>query len=194
MEWKNVTRYLLSLIAGGLLLVALAGACDGGGNGGQPSATATGAASTPTATAVASPTATGPPFPFEGPVGIDLTTYGVFHNQGEPILLTITVAAGEPITLYYRTTQRYEIVITDQADEEVWRWSKDKSFGQVLEEVTLEENETLVFSETWDQRDNDGQPVPPGNYTVTATSLHCDANHENCGQLSASATLQVRAP
>jgi hypothetical protein len=35
--------------------------------------------------------------------------------------------------------------------------------------------------------------VPTGNYTVTATSTHCDANLENCGQLSASATIQIRA-
>ena len=63
----------------------------------------------------------------------------------------------------------------------------------MLEEVSLDENELLTFNETWDQRGNDGQPVPAANYTVTATSAHCDANHENCGQLSVSRTLQVRA-
>ena len=175
----------LWLMVCGLLAVALAAACGGddGGDGGP----------SPTSTGVASPTTTGPPFPFEGPVGIDLTTYGVFHNQGEPVLLTITVAASEPITLYYRTTQRYEIVISDAEGKEVWRWSKDKAFGEVVEQVNLEENERLSFSETWDQKDNDGQPAPPGNYTVTATSTHCDANLENCGQLSVSRTLQIRA-
>ena len=59
-------------------------------------------------------------------------------------------------------------------------------------EVSLEANESLSFDESWDQRDNDGQPVPAANYTVTATSAHCDANLENCGQLSDSATIQIR--
>ena len=47
----------------------------------------------------------------------------------------------------------------------MWRWSKDKAFGEVLEQVDLEANEILTFDESWDQRDNDGQPVPAGNYT-----------------------------
>jgi len=176
-------RYLLWLIVGGLLMAVLAAAC-GNGDEGEPS---------PTSTAVATPTPTGPPFSFEGPVGIDLTTYGVFYEQGKQARFTILVAASEPITLYYRSTQRYEIVITDSEDKEVWRWSKDKGFGQVLEQVSLGANEWLTFDESWDQRDNDGQPVPTGNYTVTATSTHCDANYESCDQLSVSGTLQIRA-
>jgi len=177
-------RCFLWLMVCGLLLAALAAACGGDENGGEPS---------PTSTVVASPTTTGPPFPFEGPVGIDLMTYGVFYAEGKPVPLTITVAASEPITLYYRTTQRYEIVISDAEGKEVWRWSKDKAFGEMLEQVSLQANETLGFDESWDQGDNDGQPVPTGNYTVIATSTHCDANYENCGQLSASGTIQIRA-
>jgi len=175
-------RRFLWLMVCGLLVAVLAAACDDGDDGGPGS----------TSTGVASPTATVLPFPFEGPVGIDLTTYGVFHSQGEPVPLIITIAASEPITLYYRDTQRYEIVISDAEDKEVWRWSKDKAFGEVLEQVSLVASQTLSFDESWDQRDNDGQPVPTGNYTVTATSTHCDADYENCGQLSASGTIQIR--
>jgi len=176
-------RSLLLLVAGGLAVVLAAAACNDGGE-----------ETSPTSTAVATPTPAEPPFTFEGPVGIDLNTYGVFHNQGEEIRFTIFVGVSEPMTLYYRTTQRYDIVVTDSEDKEVWRWSKDKAFGEVLEQVDLEPNEWLTFDELWDQRDNAGQPVPAGNYRVTATSAHCDAAHENCGQLSASATLQIRTP
>jgi hypothetical protein len=178
-------RYLLWLMIGGLLVAVFAAACDDGDKG-EPGPTAS-------ATAVASPTVTGPPFPFEGPVGIGLTTYGAFFGEGKPVQLTITVAASESVTLYYRTAQRYDILVTDQEGQEVWRWSKDKAFGEVLGEETLEENELLTFNESWDQRDNDGQPVPAANYTVTATSAHCDADLNNCGQLSASRTIQIRA-
>jgi len=174
----------LWLMVCGLLIGVLAAACDSDGDDGGPG---------PTSTGVASPTATGPPFPFEGPIGIDLTTYGTFHNQGEPVRLTIAVAVSEPITLYYRTTQRYDIVVADEAGNEVWRWSKDKAFGEVVEQVRLETNGVLTFDESWDQRDNNGKPVAPGNYTVTATSTDCDAKLGNCGQLSVSHTIQIRA-
>jgi len=175
-------RYFPWLMVGALLMVVLTAACGGGEE--EPS---------PTPTVTPTPTPAVPPFSFEGPVGIDLTTYGVFYKQGEQVRLTILVAASEPVTLYYRTAQRYDIVVTDSEDKEVWRWSKDKSFSQELEQVSLQANEWLTFEELWDQRDNDGQPVPLGNYSVTATSTHCDVNYENCDQLSVSATLQIRA-
>jgi hypothetical protein len=167
----------------GLLTTVLAAACDDDG-GGQPSPTAA-------PTGAASPGAT-PIFIFEGPVGVDLFIFGAFHKLGEPIPFTITVAAAEPITLRYRTTQRYDIVVTDTEGKEVWRWSKDKAFGEALGEISLVANQSITFNESWDQRDNDGQQVPAANYIVTATSVHCDANLENCGQLSASGTIQIR--
>jgi len=51
----------------------------------------------------------------------------------------------------------------------------------------------LSFPETWDQRDNDGQQVPLDNYQIVAESSHCDASYENCGQLTTSATIQIRS-
>jgi hypothetical protein len=141
------------------------------------------------ATPAASPT---PRFPFEGPIGIDLTTFGAFFEQGKPIQLAVSVAVRDPLTLYYRTSQRYDLAVVDSQGQEVWRWSRDRAFAQVTEEVPLEAGETLSFVETWDQRDNDGQQVPLGNYQIVAEGSHCDANYENCGQLTTSATIQIR--
>jgi hypothetical protein len=144
------------------------------------------------ATPTTSPTPTSP-FEFEGPIGIDLTTFGAFFEEGKPIHLAITVAVRDPTTLYYRTSQRYDLAIVDSKGQEVWRWSRDRTFAQVTEEVALGANETLSFAETWDQRDNDGRQAPPGTYQVVAESSHCDANYEACGQLITSAAIQVRS-
>jgi flagellar hook assembly protein FlgD len=135
-----------------------------------------------------------PGFAFEGPIGIDLTTFGAFFDQGEPIRLAMTVAVRDPMTLYYRTSQRYDLAVTNSEGQEVWRWSRDRTFAQVTEEVPLGANGMLSFTETWDQQDNDGRQVPLGNYRIVAESSHCDANYENCGQLTTSATIQIRAP
>jgi flagellar hook assembly protein FlgD len=123
-----------------------------------------------------------------------LAVFGTFSEQGEPSQLIVTVAVRDPMTLYYRTSQRYDLAVIDSQGQEVWRWSRNRAFAQVTEEVPLGANEVRSFSETWDQRDNDGQQVPPGNYRIVAESSHCDANYENCGQLTTSAAIQIRAP
>jgi hypothetical protein len=169
----------VALLTGLAAILVVASACGGGGEGPSPSPTG-----------MATPT---PGFTFEGPVGIDLTTFGAFFEQGTPIQLAITVAAREPTTLYYRTSQRYDLAVVNSEGQEVWRWSRDRAFAQVTEEVPLEANGMLSFTETWDQRDNDGQQVPPGNYQIVAESSHCDANYENCGQLTTSVTIQIRS-
>jgi hypothetical protein len=174
----------VTLLAAPAVVLLLALACGEGGE--EPSTSPTG---------VTTPTSSPEPgFPFEGPIGIDLTTFGAFFEQGEPIHLAMTVAAREPMTLYYRTSQRYDLAVTNSEGQEVWRWSRGRTFAQVIEEVPLGANGMLSFPETWDQRDNNGQQVPLGNYRIVAESSHCEANHENCGQLTTPATIQIRVP
>jgi hypothetical protein len=185
--WVINARVLVALLAALAAVLVVASACGDGEE--EPSPSPTGVAtSAPTPT----PTPT-PRFQFEGPIGIDLTTFGAFFEQGKPIQLGITVAVREPMTLYYRTSQHYDLAVIDSQGEEVWRWSRDRAFAQVTEEVALEANEMLSFAETWDQRDNDSQQVPPDSYQIVAESSHCDANYENCGQLTTSATIQIRS-
>ena len=179
------TKAFVALLAALAAVLVVASAC--GEDGEEPSPSPTGVA-TPTP----SPTPTFP-FEFEGPIGIDVTTFGAFFEEGEPIQLAITVAVREPMTLYYRTSQRYDLAVVNSEGQEVWRWSRDRAFAQVTEEESLKANEMLSFAETWDQRDNDGQQVPLGNYQTVAESSHCDANYENCGQLTTSATIQIRS-
>jgi len=179
------TKAAVALLAALAAILVVASAC--GDDGEEPSPSPTGVA-TPTPP----PTPT-PGFPFEGPIGIDLTTFGAFFEEGETIQLAITVAVREPMTLYYRTSQRYDLAVVNSEGQEVWRWSRDRTFAQVTSEVPLEANGMLSFAETWDQRDSDGQQAPLGGYQIVAESSHCDANYENCGQLTTSATIQIRS-
>jgi hypothetical protein len=185
-------RVHLALLSAVAAILLAASAC--GGDGEEPSPSPTGVATpTPTPQPTRTPRQTPTPgFSFEGPIGIDLTTFGAFFEQGEPIQMAITVAVRDPMTLYYPTSQRYDLAVIDSEGQEVWRWSRDRAFAQVTADVLLEANEMLSFVETWDQRDNDGEQVPLGNYQIRAESPHCDANYENCGQLTTSVTILIR--
>ncbi len=56
------------------------------------------------------------------------------YKVGEPIVLTLRLVSrtkGE-MRLEFSDSQRYDFVIRDSAGREVWRWSRDQVFAQVL--------------------------------------------------------------
>jgi hypothetical protein len=89
----------------------------------------------------------------------DKSTYA----PGEPIALTLEVAnrGPHPVTLNFRTNQRYDIVIRDSQGREVWRWSAEQMFAQVLgEEILPPGTGTLTYGITLRER------LAPGRYTA----------------------------
>ncbi|WP_058486473.1 M56 family metallopeptidase [Defluviitalea phaphyphila] len=77
----------------------------------------------------------------------------------------------ETINFYFNSGQKFDILITDNNGIEVYRWSNDKFFTQAIINVELEKNEKLSFSEVWDYKDNEGNRVLPGKYTVKVKIL-----------------------
>ncbi len=99
---------------------------------------------------------------------------GLF-DEGEDIEMTLTLinCADNEVRLSFPTTQRYEVSIEDEAGIEVWNSSDDKAFSQVTGEETIATGETIVYTETWEQEDSQGEQVPPGTYRVSALSVGC---------------------
>lgn len=71
-----------------------------------------------------------------------------------------------PITLAFGSRPVHDIVVTKGDGTEVWRWSHSKVFSQVPKVKTLNPHEQFEFATEWDQRNNEGQLVPPGTYWV----------------------------
>jgi hypothetical protein len=94
---------------------------------------------------------------------------------GEPVSMTLilTNCGGNPTRLFYGDGQRYEFIAEDDRGEEVWRWSHDRAFTQAAGEETIQPGETVVYSEQWDQRGNDGKPVQEGRYKIFGFSIGC---------------------
>jgi len=172
----------------GVLLFALAAAC--GGEEEEPTPTPT---ATATATVTATPSPTPTPTP-TGPVAVEVTTDKDAYRQGEPVTMTLTLTIYEPMTLYFRTSQRHDFVVSTARGERVWLWSGDQAFLQVLDELSLEPGDQLSYSDVWDQRDESGLQVAPGNYLVTGKSVGCDSNYENCGALAEFRLIQIAGP
>jgi hypothetical protein len=123
-------------------------------------------------------------------VGTDKEVYQV----GEPVAITLIITASEPTALYYRTSQRFEFAVADGDRQGVWRWSSDRAFLQVLGQEVVEPGVELAYRQVWRQTDSKGNQVPPGHYTVTAESTHCDENYDDCGGVVPFTIIEIAGP
>ncbi len=94
------------------------------------------------------------------------------YARGEPVELTLSVTnpGPTPITLTAPSSQRYDFTVLKDGTE-VWRWSAGRMFLTVLTDLTIPPGETRAFTETWDQRDQSGRPVSPGEYVVVGVLI-----------------------
>ena len=69
----------------------------------------------------------------------------------------------------FSSGQQFEIVVTDQAGQEVYRYSHDKFFTMALIMGSLQPGEIMEWQEAWDKKDQDGNPVPAGSYKAVIT-------------------------
>jgi hypothetical protein len=68
-----------------------------------------------------------------------LTSSKAVYAEGEPVELTLQVVnrGPRPVTLQFRDAQRYDFLIQNAQGQEVWRWSANQMFAQILGQETL---------------------------------------------------------
>lgn len=93
--------------------------------------------------------------------------------SGEPVVIQFAVrnAASGALGVMFTSGQRFDFIVRRSRGDEVWRWSHDKAFIQVVQTTTLRPQETLTFTEIWDQRDFQGRRVDPGTYELIAVFM-----------------------
>ncbi len=109
----------------------------------------------------------------EGNLRVEASIPRVAYASGELVDVTLTVHnRGErPITITFASGQRYDLLIRRPRGDEVWRWSHDKAFTQIVQTLALRAGEAVSFKEAWDQRDLQGRRVDPGTYEAVAIFL-----------------------
>lgn len=66
--------------------------------------------------------------------------------------------------LQFGSGQQFEVVITDERGEEVYRFSDGKFFTMALIYKTIQPGETLKWQDSWDLTNKDGEKVTAGEY------------------------------
>jgi hypothetical protein len=81
--------------------------------------------------------------------------------------LTVTNMSKEPFQYNLRTSQVYDFLVRKDG-KEVWRWSGDQGFLQVITSFTLAPGQAREYRQSWSQVDNRGDSVGPGEYKFVA--------------------------
>ncbi|GIV15502.1 MAG: hypothetical protein KatS3mg022_0937 [Armatimonadota bacterium] len=90
---------------------------------------------------------------------------------GKPVVFILEVrnVSGAPIELRFSSGKQFDVLVTKQGEwSERWQWSRGKAFTMAFSSIRLNFGEVKRFRVEWDQRDNDGRQVPPGDYRVEA--------------------------
>lgn len=115
---------------------------------------------------------------------------------GKPVVFILEVrnVSGAPIELRFSSGKQYDVLIYKQGEwGERWQWSRGKSFTMAFSSVRLNFGEVRRFRVEWDQKDNEGRQVPPGDYRVDAVLLPVNPQGRR-EELKASALFSIRAP
>jgi hypothetical protein len=86
---------------------------------------------------------------------------------GHPMLVagTLTNEGSEPVSVGVGESLALDVVVTRPDGAEVWRRSRHGALPAGAQR-TLRPGEVLATGLAWDQRDDEGQRVPPGTYYV----------------------------
>jgi len=77
----------------------------------------------------------------------------------------------QPVTLNFSSGQQFELTITDEEGNEVYRYSDGKFFTMALVFKTINPGESLKWQDEWDMTDKNGEKVGPGKYKAVITIL-----------------------
>lgn len=93
--------------------------------------------------------------------------------------LRLTNRSDRPVHLQFVTSQRFDVIVQDARGAEVWRWSTDKMFLQVLGEERVKPAGSLVY------RARVPGSLARGAYTATGVITAAD------GPISASVPIAI---
>ncbi|NLW09809.1 MAG: hypothetical protein GX036_08105 [Firmicutes bacterium] len=102
-------------------------------------------------------------------VAIDQPEYTTGLTARPPVIkmaLQVYNYSQIPVTFDFTTSQRYDFAIYDSRGREVWRWSDDKGFLQVIGQLILQPGESVVYTAEHVFTDKNGEPMPTDLYTL----------------------------
>jgi len=77
--------------------------------------------------------------------------------------------SGRDQDLTFASSQIYELVVSDRSGKEVYRYSDNMMFAQMITDKTVAAGDFIPGQVVWDVTDKDGNLLPEGRYSVQVT-------------------------
>jgi hypothetical protein len=87
-------------------------------------------------------------------------------------------ATGAPVSMDFRSAQRYDFEVRAAAGEVVWQWSTEQMFGQALGTETLAAGDSLVYREQWVATGRTGTFEAVARLTSTSHPIELETEFE----------------
>jgi hypothetical protein len=98
---------------------------------------------------------------------ISLTTRSISRG-GEMVPMTFKVENIGTRTVFVTSGEPEADAQVRQGDALIWQWSFGKEFPSILNGLSIEPGQSKTYALNWNQKDNEGNQVSPGSYTVNA--------------------------
>lgn len=99
---------------------------------------------------------------------------------GDSVELTLRVTNGgnSEVELEYATSQRYDFVVRGETGAEVWRWSAEQMFAEMLGREELSVGGTLEYREVWDAGGRRGRFRAEGMLVTMSAAVSLETEFE----------------
>lgn len=97
---------------------------------------------------------------------LKLDFYVMPLSEETQFVISLTNQSDQLKKLEFHSSQKYEIIVTNEKREEVYTYSKGKMFSQALGSALIKAGESMEWEETW-QHEN----LPPGQYKAKVSIL-----------------------
>lgn len=101
----------------------------------------------------------------------------------DSVELSLRVSNGgeSAVTLEFATSQRYDFVVRSEAGEELWRWSADRMFAEMLGREELSAGGTVEYREVWEPGGRTGRFLAEGRLVTLSEPVSLETEFELVG-------------
>ena len=113
------------------------------------------------------------------------TNKGIYLSGENPELsLTVTNVSDQSINVTFFSSKEFDFIVCSRDGMEIWRRSHDSSFLHLITDVTIQPDTNYFFTgfsdgiarEIFDRKDNSGEIIASGDYTVYGQFNKYDSN------------------